>query len=29
MRKFTVKPLIAALALALPGAAIAQVDNAE
>ena len=29
MKKFTVRPLIAALALALPCAAIAQVDNAE
>ncbi len=29
MKKLSVKPLIAALALALPGAAIAQVDNAE
>ena len=29
MKKFTVRPAIAALALALPCAAIAQVDNAE
>jgi outer membrane murein-binding lipoprotein Lpp len=29
MKKLTVKPLIAALALAIPCAAIAQVDNAE
>ncbi len=29
MKKLTLKPLIAALAIALPGAAFAQVDNAE